>query len=136
MAGAMTDRLRAIAQQGARALTADDRRFIEQASADFAVPFARRGTACGSCYIDQAVAIYRKILQDVEMRHDNSVKYPKIVNYMAKKKNALKTAKKRLKRDVDVYVNGARLNAATCSTADDVERWLAIGVPDEYFEDI
>lgn len=95
--------------KGARRLTKRDKAFIELMCHDYGVEIKNSG--CGSCWLDAAVEVAalmsRNSLDDV-----GHVK---------------------LRDGVDVYINGHRVNAATCNDERECRRLLALGAPEKLF---
>ena len=100
-------RLRAIVEAGKA--SADDKKFIAELSIKYELPFEPKATNCKDCYVDQAVVIYNKI-----------------------KDQAPSDCKARLRDDIDVMIDGTRINNATL-TDELVEKYRGNGLPEHWF---
>lgn len=93
---------------GGRA-SADEKQLIAELSIKYHLPFNPK-KACKNCYADQAVLIL------LEM----------------KKASADQSCKARLRDDIDVIINGTRINNATL-TDELVEKYRGKGLPEHWF---
>lgn len=105
-------KLKEIAAKQASKITNADKEFIGALAARYGVEMPTN-TRCKSCYIDAAVLVYNAIIEST------------------KKEN--KEAAFVLKKNVDVYWRGIRINAATI-TDEKAKKWIEDGFPVIYFE--
>lgn len=101
-------RIKEIVSKPADELTAEDKQVIRTLAKRAGIKLPRK-TACNSCWIDCAVEAF----------------------------GALKSSENkqcRLRKGVNILYNGERVCAATC-TDERVKRWIASGLPAEYFEE-
>lgn len=101
------ERVRAIVERGS--VTTDDKKFIEAKSKELNMEFNPKATKCKDCYIDQAFLIYRELTKDIKS-----------------------DGKARLRDDIDVIIDGIRINNATL-TEELVERYRGKGLPEHWF---
>ena len=100
------DKLRAIIESG-KTSTAD-KQLIADLSVKYELPFEPE-KGCDGCYVDQALLIYNK-MKDEEP----------------------KTCSARLRDDIDVIINGVRINNATL-TDEMVEKYRGNNLPEHWF---
>ena len=101
------ERLRSIVESNQ--VTADDKKFIEDESKELNLEFNPKSTKCKDCYIDQAVIIYHELTKGIKSECHS-----------------------RLRDDIDVIINGVRINNATL-TDELVERYRGKGLPEHWF---
>ena len=101
------ERLRAIVELGAK--TAEEKQLIADLSIKYELPFDPK-KGCKNCYSDQAVLIYNK-MKDEQPKPECSA---------------------RLREDIDVIINGVRINNATL-TDELVEKYRGKGLPEHWF---
>lgn len=101
-----SERIREIVNRGT--VTADDKVFIEELSKELGLQFDQK-KGCKDCYMDQAMVIYKAVKEDEP--HDGSP---------------------RLRDDIDVVINGVRINNATL-TPELVEKYRGKGLPEHWF---
>jgi len=100
------ERLRAIVESGQ--VTAEDKQMIADLSVKYGLEFAP-SKKCKNCYIDQAFLVFK-----------------------AMEGEAPKTCSSRLRDDIDVIINGVRINNATL-TDELVEKYRGKGLPEHWF---
>lgn len=101
-----TERLRKIAEEGNP--TAEDKQFIVDLSVKYELDFDPK-KSCKNCFVDQAIILYG-ILEKEKPHHCGA----------------------RLRDDIDVIINGVRINNATL-TDELVERYRGKGLPEHWF---
>lgn len=89
-------------------VTAEDKQFIADMSIQYQLEFSPKGR-CKNCYIDQAVIIYNAISKDKEPSCSSV-----------------------LRDDIDVVIDGHRINNATL-TDELVEKYKGKGLPLHWF---
>jgi len=102
-----TERLKHIVDSGN--VTASDKKLIKELSEQYDLPFNPEG-ACKNCYVDQAILILLKMKGEIPAED----------------------GKARLRDDIDVIINGVRINNATL-TDELVERYRGKGLPEHWF---
>ena len=100
------DKLRAIVERNE--VNADEKQLIVDLSIKYELPFDPK-KGCANCFIDQAVLLYGKM----------------------KEKEPNKCSAK-LRDDIDVVINGLRINNATL-TDEIVEKYRGKGLPEHWF---
>lgn len=100
------DKLRAIIERGT--VSAEEKQFIADLSIKHKLDFDPK-KGCDNCYFDQAVLLASKL-----------------------KEEEPKTCSVRLRDDIDVVINGYRINNATL-TDELVERYRGKGLPEHWF---
>lgn len=103
------ERLREIVERNS--VTSDDKRFIEAKSEELGIAFNPKSTKCKDCYIDQAVLLHRELTKQIEIESE--------CHY-------------RLRDDIDVIINGVRINNATL-TDELAERYRGNNLPEHWF---
>lgn len=88
--------------------TAEDKQLITDLSLKYEMPFEPKGK-CKDCWIDQAVLLYSKLSKDEPSQCSS-----------------------RLRDDIDVVINGQRINNATL-TDELVEKYRGKGLPEHWF---
>lgn len=116
----IAERLREIAAKSPMKQTREDRAFVKEQAKEYGVTIKRAG--CRDCYTDAAVAIYAKIKEADGAAVTADIEPWKRTEY-------------ELRAGIDVYWCGERVNAAT-ATAENVARWIATGMPMNYFTPI
>ena len=101
-------RIKEIVNKPADKLTAEDKQAIRAFAKSAGVKLPRKA-ACNSCWIDCAVEAFGAL-------------------------NSRENKQYRLRKGVDILYNGERVCVATC-TDERVKRWIASGLPAEYFEE-
>lgn len=104
------EQLKVIAAKTANQVTREDKDFIRSLAGEYGVQLPKEKPNCKSCYVDAAVAIWKKM-------KDNTPSDRKYV----------------LRAGVDVIWNGIRINEASCTDAK-AEEWIANGFPKLYFK--
>lgn len=89
-------------------VTAEDKKLIVDLSIKYELPFEPKGK-CQGCYVDQAALLYNKVEGEEP-----------------------KECKARLRDDIDVVINGYRINNATL-TDELVEKYRGKGLPEHWF---
>lgn len=102
-----TERLKRVVDTGKT--TAEDKQLIVELSEKYNLPFDPK-KGCKNCYIDQAILIL------LEMRSETPYE----------------PGKARLRDDIDVVINGTRINNATL-TDEIVEKYRGKGLPEHWF---
>ena len=100
------ERLRNIVE--ANVASSEDKQFITDLSLKYEMPFEPQGK-CKNCWIDQAILLHNK-LKDGEPSPCSA----------------------RLRDDIDVVINGYRINNATL-TDELVEKYRGKGLPEHWF---
>lgn len=100
------DKLKAIIEAGKA--SAEDKQFIIDLSKEYEMPFEPKGK-CQNCYIDQAVLLWGKL-----------------------KKESTPQCSSRLRDDIDVIINGYRINNATL-TEEMIEKYRGKELPEHWF---
>lgn len=101
------ERLREIVERNN--VTADDKRFIEAKSEELGLEFNPKSTKCKDCYVDQAVILHKELTKDIKSK-----------------------CSARLRDDIDVIINGVRINNATL-TDELVAKYRGNNLPEHWF---
>lgn len=99
------ERLREIVNRGK--VNEKEKKFIEDLSQELEVAFDPKSSTCKDCYVDQAVVLFGKL-------------------------NGKSKGDARLRDDIDVVINGVRINNATL-TPELVEKYRGKGLPEHWF---
>lgn len=101
------ERLREIVERNS--VTSDDKRFIEAKSEELGIAFNPKSTKCKDCYVDQAVILHKELTKDIKSK-----------------------CSARLRDDIDVIINGVRINNATL-TDELVAKYRGNNLPEHWF---